>query len=117
MTRFVTYSAEPTFPAEDQFGAGTVREKIGEQWIDWIDERPDDDAIAARFAPPRSLVSKSVILARLTDQQLDAALAAMTNRQRERWRSPDHPAIYADDPEAVALLKAIGADPATILAP
>jgi hypothetical protein len=41
----------------------------------------------------------------------------MTTRQKERWRAPDRPAIYADDPEANALLDAIGADGNVILAP
>jgi hypothetical protein len=53
----------------------------------------------------------------LTDAQRDAALALMTNRQKERWRSPGHPAVYADDPETVSLLQAIGADPELVLAP
>lgn len=65
----------------------------------------------------RRLVSKSLVISRLTDAQLDAALSAMTNRQRERWRAPDHPAIYFDDPEAVALITAVGADPDAVLAP
>jgi hypothetical protein len=65
----------------------------------------------------RRLVPKSLIISRLTDEQLDAALAAMTNRQKERWRAPDKPAIYADDPEAVALIEAIGADPEVVMAP
>ena len=38
-------------------------------------------------------------------------------RLRERWYAPDQPAINADDPDALALLTAIGADPATVLAP
>ncbi len=34
---------------------------------------------------------------------------------RERWNARE--AIYADDPTAIALLQAIGADPEAILAP
>ena len=73
----------------------------------------------ADFVPdqePRRLVPKSLIISRLTDAQLDTALALMTTRQKERWRSPDHPAVYADDPETVGLLNAIGADPTVVLA-
>ncbi len=65
----------------------------------------------------RRLVEKTLILDRITDAQLDAALAAMTPRQKERWRAPGHPEVYADDPETVALLIAIGADPEIVLAP
>ncbi|WP_281405369.1 hypothetical protein [Mesorhizobium sp. B2-3-12] len=33
-----------------------------------------------------------------------------------RWFAPDHPAVYCDDPDAVALVQALGLDPADILA-
>lgn len=62
-------------------------------------------------------VAKSVILSRITDEQLDAALGAMTNRQKERWRSPDTPSVAFDDPEVIGLIVAIGADPELVLAP
>lgn len=69
--------------------------------------------------PPRRLVERAVIVERLiaagklaaARQALDAASIEM----RERWNTKS--AIYADDPDALALLKLIGADPATILAP
>lgn len=67
-------------------------------------------------APVRRLIEKSLVLSRLTDAQLDAALGAMTNRQKERWRMPGAPSIYVDDPELLGLLNFIGADPAVILA-
>ena len=76
---------------------------------------PDEPHGKPHDEPERRLVPKSLIIARLTDAQLDAALALMTTRQKERWRAPDHPAVYADDPEAVALLTAVGADPALVL--
>tara|TARA_R110000868_G_scaffold13553_8_gene63052 strand:- start:629 stop:982 length:354 start_codon:yes stop_codon:yes gene_type:complete len=65
---------------------------------------------------PRRLVPKSTILSRLTDQQLDAALRLMSVRQKERWRVPDKPSVYFDDPEIIAVLKAIGADPDMVMA-
>ena len=34
-----------------------------------------------------------------------------------RWFAPGHTQVYADDPDALALLEAIGADPETIMAP
>ena len=66
--------------------------------------------------PEPRLVTKSVIINRLTDAQIIAALALMTPKQQERWRAPDKPAVYADDPEMLVILQAIGADPAVILA-
>lgn len=66
--------------------------------------------------PERRMVLKSDIIARLTDEQLDAAIGMMTTRQQERWRMPGHPSVFADDPEVVGLVKAIGADPAVVLA-
>jgi hypothetical protein len=67
--------------------------------------------------PPRRQVPKSLIISRLTDAQLDAALALMTTRQKERWRSPDHPAVNSDDADTLAVLEAIGADAAFVMSP
>lgn len=66
--------------------------------------------------PQRRLIDKALILERLTDAQLDAAVSLMTNRQKERWRMPGHPSLYADDSELLGLLAAINADPAVVLA-
>jgi hypothetical protein len=78
-----------------------------------------DGVIAAHdpTKPARRLVAKSLVISRLTDAQLDLAINAMTNRQKERWRAPDHPEVYSDDAETVAMIKAIGADPVAVLAP
>jgi hypothetical protein len=69
---------------------------------------------------PRRLVPKSTIIDRLNAAgKLVAASAALNANlyTRERWYAPDRPAVYADDPEVLALLAAIGADPAVVLAP
>lgn len=66
--------------------------------------------------PVRKSLGKSVILARLTDAQLTNALSIMSQRQKEKWRAPDKPYVYIDDPELVAVLGAIGADANTVLA-
>ncbi len=66
---------------------------------------------------PKRKVAKSLILSRITDAQLEQAMALMTVRQQERWRAPDQPAVYFDDPETIAVLQAIGADPDEVLAP
>ena len=70
--------------------------------------------------PPRRKVLKSTVVARLiAADKIDAAFSALNANKGAfaRWFSPDHPAIYADDPEALALLAAIQADPAVIMAP
>jgi hypothetical protein len=67
----------------------------------------------------RRIVRKSDIVTRLHEAGLLAAASKALNADlytRERWYAADYPAIYADDPEALALLKAIGADPEVILA-
>ena len=68
---------------------------------------------------PRCLVPKTAIVDRLQAAgKLAAARAALDAADlytRERWNTRD--AIFADDPTAIALLTAIGADPDAILAP
>lgn len=69
-------------------------------------------------APVRRLVAKADIVDRLQAAgKLDAARVALDAADlytRERWNVRN--GIYADDPTALALLKAIGADPAVIMA-
>lgn len=119
----VVYRAAPSFPATDQhrdarrFGPVTID---GVQyWVDAIGDEPTTQEIAAVLAPPRRLVSRGTIIERLQAAgKLDAARSALDAAplyDRERWNSRD--AIYSDDPTALALLAAIGADPAAILAP
>jgi hypothetical protein len=80
-----------------------------------------DAAIAAHDpdARPPALVPKRVIVDRLQAAgKLAAARTALDAQDlysQERWNARD--AILANDPTAVALLAAIGADPAAILAP
>jgi hypothetical protein len=101
ITRFLapagkTKTGQPAYVLQED---GTVQETY-----EVIDEEPVVRTIG-----------KSVVLSRLTDAQLDAALGLMTNRQKERWRAPDNPAINVDDPELLGLLSAIGADPDVVL--
>ena len=68
--------------------------------------------------PPRT-VRKSLIVQRLHDAGKLAAASAVLNSDiyaRERWYAPDQPSVRADNPEVLALLAAVGADPVTILA-
>ena len=66
---------------------------------------------------PRRMIAKWLIVSRLTDQELADAFALMSLRQAERWRAAAFPDIYADDPEMLAILAAVGADAETVLAP
>lgn len=82
------------------------------------DVEADPSCVADADVPvsPRRLVPKSLILSRLTDAQLDAIMALLSTRQKERWRAPDKPAVYFDDPEMLAVLRAVRADPAVVMA-
>ena len=80
------------------------------------------NTIAPYVAPPpeRRRVAKSLIVERLNAAGLLAAAKQALSADlyaQERWYAPGQPAVYADDPETLALLNAIGADAATILAP
>ena len=78
-----------------------------------------EDGYLSDPASIRVLVPKRLIVDRLQAAGLleaaRAALDAADLYTRERWNTRD--AVYADDAPAVALLAAIGADPAAILAP
>lgn len=81
-----------------------------------------DDGVSLAEPPPvveRRLVPKSVVVARLiAANKIDAAFQALMSNPGAfaRWHAPDRPAVYADDPDAIALLQAIGADPAVVMA-
>ena len=67
----------------------------------------------------RAKVLKSTVQARIIEAgRMPAAYAALTQNPVyfARWFAPGHPAVYCDDPDAVALVKALGLDPAVILA-
>lgn len=75
---------------------------------------------ARRAEEPKRTIPKSVIVSRLiAANKIGAAKAALDASPAAfaRWFASDRPAINHDDPDALALLKAIGADPGVILAP
>lgn len=77
------------------------------------------DGLANPPPEPRK-VPKSVIVSRLiAADKIAAAKAALDTNPAAfaRWFASDRPAVNFDDPDAIALLKAIGADPDSILAP
>jgi hypothetical protein len=70
--------------------------------------------VAEREALPKSLIVRRLNEAGLLGaarSALDADLYA-----RERWYAADRPVIYRDDPDALALLAAIGADADAVMA-
>lgn len=75
--------------------------------------------VTRTFIPERRLIAKSVIVDRLyAAGKLEAARAALDASDlytQEKWNSRLE--IYSDDPSALALLVAIGADPISILSP
>lgn len=88
----------------------------------YAEEEIADDAaeLAAFLNPPvRRMVPKGVIVERLIAagkiEAARAALAQISVADQERWNAK--PAVYSDDARAIALIKAVGADPAVILAP
>lgn len=69
---------------------------------------------------PKRTVAKSTIVSRLIETgKIEAAYAALTADPAAwaRWVASDRPVINYDDPDAIALLNAIGANPDEILAP
>ena len=119
MTREEIMAAIECLVPAAQFGL--CGDAIGD--VIWNDPRPQpsEAAIIDQIATlgQRYLVRKSVIIRRLQEAgQLAAAAQALGADlyTRERWYSPDQPSIYNDAAEALALLRAIGADPAIILA-
>lgn len=69
--------------------------------------------------PPKRQVLKSIIISRLIEAgKIGAAKAALESNAAyfARWWAPDRPAINFDDPDALFLLDAIGADAGAVLA-
>lgn len=86
-----------------------------------FEEVADDDPRIAAFqnrAAPRR-IAKDVVVARLTEAgKIDAALALLLKDASAfaRWFAPGRTEVNVDDPDAIALLRAIGADSEKILA-
>ena len=74
------------------------------------DARQVWDRSAWSAAPPaRRTVAKSVVMA--------YAMLTANPENFAKWFAPDRPVVYCDDPEAVAVVRALDLDPAVILAP
>lgn len=88
--------------------------------IRWSDQRPKpkwEEVEAVVLPAPERLVAKAVVISRLTGDQLNAALALLLRDGRlfARWTN-GRDVLDANDPDVLALLQAIGADPEKVLA-
>lgn len=102
-------AAAPFVAAEGKAPVGPERfEADGTQQVFDVEDAPETE-------PVRRMVPKWLIVARLTDEQLEKAIGVMTLRQQERWRAAAFPDVYADDPEMLKILTYVGADPETVL--
>lgn len=69
--------------------------------------------------PARATVRKSTVQNRLIEAgKMGDAYQLLTSKAEffARWFAPDRPEVYCDDPDAVAVVKALALDPETILA-
>jgi hypothetical protein len=93
----------------------------GINWLDTTKTKPTEAELAAYVppAPEPRLVPKRTIIDRLnTAGKLVAAMQALAAADlytQQRWISRD--SIYFNDPTCLAVMQAIGADPAVIMAP
>ncbi len=116
----VVYDQEPTFPATDQH-PDAARYQVGGRWVDAIGGAPTETEVTAFLATAqRWLVPKLQIVDRLIAIGLmDAATATLNDAAnvtvKTRWDAAAE--VWNDDPQALALLAAIGADAASVLAP
>ena len=101
--------------------------------IDWDPDatKAAYDAYDALQPPPppppplpvvRTLIRKSTLIRRCHEAgKLTAVMAILDHPSnayaKARWWAPDWPEVFADDPEMVAMLEAVGADVAVITAP
>lgn len=88
-------------------------------WVDGVLREATSEEMAQHepTPTPRRLIPKSVIHERVNDiGKLDAALSALQSQAilYARWFAPDWPNVYADDPEMLTLLSAIGCTEAEI---
>lgn len=76
--------------------------------------------LEAKAEASRRKVPKSLVVQRLTEAgKIGLAKAALESDPAAfaRWFAPGHTYVFADDPDALALLAAIGANADSIMAP
>lgn len=123
--RYVTedgsYFRRSLSPGDDLSGlTDDVREQIEAEWTPEVRAAFIAETTKPEPEDGKRLVPKSVIVSRLIETgKIAAAYQALNSRPEywARWVASDWPAINHDDPDALALLTAIGADPTVILAP
>jgi hypothetical protein len=85
------------------------------QWV--ADGSPQPAPYEPPPGPTRWLVPKSLIISRVTDQQLTQMESNMSGREGAMWRAADITAIWNDDARMREVLIGCGADPDAVLAP
>lgn len=119
----VSFPREPNDEALAEFGVyriGDSEPPTGE-WMKAVPAEPVfvNGAWVKGWSLVRRMVRKSTITNRLIAAgKMEAAHAALMSDAANfaRWIAADRPSVYADDPDAHALLTAIDADAATIMA-
>lgn len=119
----IAYALDQLVPGAEYRGSTTANTREAYNALVWLDARakPSWDAIIANGdAPtPRRYVPKYTILRRLQDDgRLATAFQAfdqLSREKRELWHAAQD--IWSEDPDTLALLRAIGADPDVIMAP
>jgi hypothetical protein len=88
-----------------------------------VDLTPEKEAeIRADQSPPRNerrRITKEVIRRRVSDAgKIDQAVQMIMSNAEifSRWTLPGRVDVYADDPDTVGMIEALGLDPAVILA-
>jgi hypothetical protein len=102
----------------EEAGAVLIDQSRPDEWAALLEWGTPDEYVEPEA--PRRMVRKSLVQQRLIDAGLmDRAYLVLTSQPAAfaRWFAPDHPEVYADDPDALAMLAAIGAVPAVIMAP
>lgn len=119
----IAYALDRLVPGAEYRGSTTANNRAAYDALVWLDARAKpswDDVVANGEVPERRrYVPKYTILKRLqADGLLAQAFAAfdqLSREKRELWHAAQD--IWSEDPDTLALLRAIGADPDVILAP
>lgn len=99
------YHFKATAAGEVQF---TPEEETA--WAAWQEEQ-------ANRPPPRRLIPKSTVQERVAAVgKLDAVMAVLLSQPLyfSRWFAPNHPNVYFDDEDMLAMLNAVGCTEAQI---
>ena len=112
-----------TLPAGQPFATGDVQypanvldlwtvDELAAIGVVWVEPEPVPEP-----DPVRRTIPKSIVQARVAAVgKMEAVFAALMSQplQFAQWFAPDWPNVYFDDPGLLAVLAAVGCDPAEI---